>query len=74
MPAGDHLINDAKARASNATDWQPLPGMHKVRCEQCLFFFATKSTAPSRYCADCTVLRRVPGEAVLIGEPPPDDE
>ena len=30
---------EAEARAINATDWQPLPGMVKRRCLRCRYLF-----------------------------------
>jgi hypothetical protein len=48
--------NEAIARATNATDWQPLSGMVKQRCSQCRYFFAVlvaEAEATAR-CPDCT--------------------
>jgi hypothetical protein len=30
---------ELEARAVNATDWEPLPGMAKKRCSQCRYWF-----------------------------------
>ena len=30
---------EVEARAINATDWEPLPGMAKKRCSQCRYWF-----------------------------------
>jgi hypothetical protein len=49
---------EQEARAVNATDWQPLPGMMKKRCSQCRYFFAVplaEAEATSR-CPDCASL------------------
>jgi hypothetical protein len=49
---------EQEARAVNATDWQPLPGMTKKRCSQCRYLFAvpaTEAEATSR-CPDCAGL------------------
>ena len=46
---------ERKARAINATDWQPLPGMLKKRCSKCRYLFAVliaEAEATSR-CPDC---------------------
>jgi hypothetical protein len=46
---------EVEARAVNATDWQPLPGMAKKRCSQCRYWFAVpiaEADATSR-CPDC---------------------
>jgi hypothetical protein len=48
----------AEARATNATNWQPLPGMVKRRCLRCRYWFAvpvTEAEATSR-CPDCAAL------------------
>jgi hypothetical protein len=52
---------EAEARAINATDWAPLPGMVKRRCSQCRYWFAVpvdEAEMTSR-CPDCTSLGRV---------------
>lgn len=49
---------EQEARAINATDWEPLPGMVKKRCAQCHYWFAVplaEAEATSR-CPDCTGL------------------
>ena len=49
---------EAEARAINATDWEPPPGMVKKRCSQCCYWFAVlgaKAEATSR-CPDCASL------------------
>jgi hypothetical protein len=48
MPA----ISKAEAMQINAEPWEPLPGMVKVQCEECWFFFAaphhTATLCPAR--------------------------
>ena len=47
---------EVEARAVNATDWEPLPGMAKKRCSQCRYWFAVpavEAEATSR-CPDCS--------------------
>ena len=42
---------EVEARAINATDWQPPPGMVKKQCSQCRYWFAApiaKAEATSR--------------------------
>lgn len=51
------LFDDARARAINAEPWQPLPGMVKLRCQHCAYWFATRD-ADVPYCADCSATRR----------------
>ncbi len=49
---------EVEARAINATDWQPLPGMVKKQCSQCRYWFAvsiTEAEETSR-CPDCAGL------------------
>jgi hypothetical protein len=46
---------EVEARAVNATDWEPLPGMAKKRCSQCRYRFAVpigEAEVTSR-CPDC---------------------
>ena len=42
------------ARAVNAEPWEPLPGMVKLQCEECRYFFAA-ADEQLRYCPDCTM-------------------
>jgi hypothetical protein len=52
------LFDDARARAINAEPWQPLPGMVKLRCQHCSYWFATRD-ADVPCCPDCRIrLRR----------------
>jgi hypothetical protein len=49
---------EAEARVTNATDWQPLPGMLKKRCSRCRYYFAVpvaEAEVTSR-CPDCAGL------------------
>jgi hypothetical protein len=51
-------LYDARARAINAEPWQPLPGMVKLRCQHCSYWFATRD-ADVPCCPDCRIrLRR----------------
>jgi hypothetical protein len=40
---------EATARTINAEPWDPLPGMTKVQCPKCRYFFA----ATALLCPDC---------------------
>jgi hypothetical protein len=40
---------EVAARAINAEPWDPLPGMTKVQCPECRYFFA----AAALFCPDC---------------------
>lgn len=42
---------EARAREINEQPWDPLPGMHKRRCEECQYWFASSGAAR---CPDCT--------------------
>jgi hypothetical protein len=56
---------EEEARAINATDWEPLPGMVKRRCLRCRYWFAvtvTEAEATSR-CPDCASLGTRPAPA-----------
>jgi hypothetical protein len=45
---------EAEARAVNAEQWEPMPGMVKRQCPRCRYFFAAPATAPPRpHCPDC---------------------
>jgi hypothetical protein len=41
------------ARAENAQPWDPPPGMTKVRCTRCRFWFAAPSDRRVKHCPDC---------------------
>jgi rubrerythrin len=57
------LFDDALARAINAEPWQPLPGMVKLRCQHCAYWFATHDADEQPYCPDCRIrLRRAVGQ------------
>lgn len=43
------------ARAINASDWEPPPGMHKVQCWECHFWFAAPNQR-TKVCPDCVSL------------------
>ena len=44
---------EQEARAANATDWQPPPGMVKRQCDWCRYFFAAPATSHEPRCPDC---------------------
>jgi hypothetical protein len=46
---------EQEARAVNATDWEPLPGMTKKRCLKCRYLFAIKAEEAdsTATCPDC---------------------
>jgi hypothetical protein len=43
---------DEKAREENAAPWEPPPGMLKLRCQRCGFWFAAPGK-PALLCPDC---------------------
>jgi hypothetical protein len=47
--------NEVEARRINAEPWEPLPGYHKVRCHECLFWFAAPNLRTTT-CPDCQLL------------------
>jgi hypothetical protein len=53
----DNELNETTARTVNAEPWEPLPGMVKLRCTTCHYFFAA-STPDVESCPDCARLRR----------------
>ena len=65
------LFGDAEARAINAQPWEPLPGMVKLRCSACHYWFAARSPDTER--CDCEIrhqrrltleaLRKAPADA-----------
>jgi PHP family Zn ribbon phosphoesterase len=58
---------EQEARAINATDWQPLPGMMKKQCTQCRYWFAlpeAEADATSR-CPDCAGIGTKPVRKTL---------
>jgi hypothetical protein len=48
---------DKQARAENETPWEPPPGMLKLRCERCGFWFAAPEK-PALLCPDCFISAR----------------
>jgi hypothetical protein len=55
-PAGGQP--EARARAINAEPWEPLPGMIKLRCRDCGYWFAAPAAGAKR-CPDCARSRNV---------------
>lgn len=49
-----NLSEDAEARRINCQPWQPLPGMVKLRCTTCFFWFAAPA-ADLEICPDCAI-------------------
>jgi hypothetical protein len=49
-----NLHDDAEARAINARPWEPLPGMVKLRCSECHYWFAAGDPA-TEHCPDCAL-------------------
>jgi hypothetical protein len=45
---------EAAARAVNAEPWEPLPGMVKLRCTTCHYWFAAPA-ADAEACPDCAI-------------------
>jgi len=43
---------EQEARAANATDWQPPPGMVKRQCDWCRYFFAAPAVSHEPRCPD----------------------
>jgi hypothetical protein len=60
--AGTNAV-EAEARAINATAWEPPPGMVKVLCQQCSYWFSA-SDHNMPFCADCAAPPRLvdPGD------------
>ena len=48
-----NLAEDAHARQINATPWKPMPGMVKLRCQVCSYWFAAPADAEN--CPDCAI-------------------
>ena len=44
---------EAEVRAINAKPWEPLPGMVKLQCPVCRYFFAAPAHSPELRCQDC---------------------
>ncbi len=54
MALGGINEQEAEARAVNAEPWEPPPGMVKLRCPRCFYFFAAPVTADANaICPDC---------------------
>jgi hypothetical protein len=45
IPLADNPEADAEALAINAQPWEPLPGMVKLRCIKCHYWFAARDPA-----------------------------
>jgi len=50
--------NEAITRAINAEPWQPPPGMVKLQCLDCRFWFATADLRLMPRCVDCESQRQ----------------
>lgn len=50
------VVAEEEARAINATDWKPFPGMVKRQCLRCRYWFASPVEGTERRCADCVAL------------------
>jgi hypothetical protein len=48
------MTNDRAERIVNAQPWEPLPGMVKLQCDACRFFFASHDPA-AELCPDCMI-------------------
>lgn len=46
----------AYLRAENEQPWEPMPGMIKLRCDRCHFWFAARGA--ETMCVDCTIAVR----------------
>ena len=60
-----NLSEDADARRINALPWKPLPGMLKLRCSVCSYWFATPA-ADVAACPDCAIRKRIREERLLL--------
>jgi hypothetical protein len=58
---------EARARAVNATAWEPPPGMVKVICRQCGYRFSAPGP-DTLFCADCAAPRRKVGNGDASSE------
>ena len=54
---GGFAREEAAARQVNAEPWQPLPGMVKLRCADCHYWFAAPHPRAT-YCPDCEIKRQ----------------
>ena len=54
LRAGGLEHAEAASRAVNAEPWEPMPGMVKLQCPYCRYFFAAPITAEAGLlCPDC---------------------
>ena len=53
---------EAVARRVNAQPWEPMPGMVKLRCTGCRYWFAASDPRTPR-CQDCVALGTRPASA-----------
>ena len=64
----DDTLDQASARAINAEPWEPLAGMVKRRCLQCLYWFAAWPSSDEQCCPDCaTALSRQQQPSLVSG-------
>ena len=57
---------EAAARAVNAEPWEPMPGMVKLRCSTCSYWFAAPAAGASELCPDCAIRKRIREERLLL--------
>ena len=60
---------DEVAREINAEPWEPPPGMVKLRCAACRYWFAA-ADPQAAHCPDCAI-RQAVRLGWLSGRPPP---
>jgi hypothetical protein len=54
--SADDASLESWARSINEMPWEPLPGMNKLRCEECLYWFATPGK--TAVCIECSLPSR----------------
>jgi hypothetical protein len=62
VPKGGRTDAEAMARRVNAQPWEPMPGMVKLRCPDCRYWFAASDPRTPR-CQDCVALGSRPASA-----------
>lgn len=62
VPRPGELPQETAAREANAEAWEPLPGMVKLRCPQCRYWFAVAvevaEAEEAPLCPDCAGRQR----------------
>ena len=65
-PLTNEPLDDASARAINAQEWEPPPGMVNRQCPQCRYWFAASAHSNQGSCPDCTSIGQHSARMIMM--------